>query len=85
MTTAFPDHRATVTPVALPVSSGAMMRRLAEAAVLPERFRTRADRGRSARRETFVPLGHDLVLMWVATGLLSVAMASLVAGVLLVR
>lgn len=85
MTTVFTDHRATATQSTLPVSSGTMIRRLAEAAVLPERFRPHTARPSRARRDTFRPRTRDRVLMWVATALLPVAASSLATAVLLVR
>jgi hypothetical protein len=86
MTTALPDAPITTTgEVALPVTSGAMLRMLSELTEPPQTYSTPRDNGHPVRRESFRPRRRELWLMWSATGSLALASAALVAGVVLVR
>jgi hypothetical protein len=86
MTTALPDAPITTTgEVALPVTSGAMLRMLSELTEPPQTYATPRVHAHASRRETFRPRRHELWLLWSATGSLALASTALVVGVLFVR
>lgn len=82
MATALPPAPMTTTgEVALPVSSGSMLRMLSEQTELKNTYAV--SRESSLRRQSFRPRRRELALLWSATGTLMLASSALVAGVLI--
>ncbi|BDZ45140.1 hypothetical protein [Naasia aerilata] len=85
MTTAPPPAPITTTgEVALPVSSGSMLRMLSEQSEPQHTYAVPRDHAHSSRRDSFRPRRRgEVALLWSATGSLMLASTALVAGVLI--